>query len=66
MAYKHVNKKGQDYFLHKRDVTLRGSGKLQTIYFFAKEVKDGSLDAVPAGYTVVENDRTGLPILKKA
>lgn len=66
MAYKHTNKKGTDYYLHSRQVTLRGSGKLQTIYFFAREPKDGALDAVPAGYTIVENDRTGLPILKKA
>ncbi|OGE31875.1 hypothetical protein A2631_01995 [Candidatus Daviesbacteria bacterium RIFCSPHIGHO2_01_FULL_44_29] len=66
MAFKYTNKKGTDYYLHTQQVTLRGSGKQQTIYFFAREVRNGSLDAVPAGYTVVENDRTGLPILKKA
>ncbi len=65
MAYSHKNKKGQTYYLHRRDVTLRGSGKQQTIYFFAKEVKDGAMDDLPSGYMVVENDRTGLPILKK-
>jgi len=47
-----------------RDVTLKG-GRQQTIYFFAKEVKDGAIDEVPAGYIVIENSRTGLPILKK-
>lgn len=66
MAYKHTNKKGTDYYLHSRQVTLRGSGKLQTIYFFARQPQSGALDEVPAGYMIVENDRTGLPILKKA
>ncbi len=65
MAYSVQSKKsGKTYYLHKRDVTLRG-GRMQTIYFFAQDVRDGSLDAVPAGYVVMENSRTGLPMLKK-
>jgi len=64
MAYSHVNSKGQTYYLHQRDVTLKG-GRIQRIYFFAREVKDGAIDALPSGYIVVENPRTGLPILKK-
>lgn len=64
MAYSHVNSKGQTYYLHQRDVTLKG-GRVQRIYFFAREVKDGAIDALPSGYIVVENPRTGLPILKK-
>ena len=47
------------------EVTLRGSGKKQRIFFFAKDVRAGSLDAVPAGYEVVENKRTGLPVLRR-
>lgn len=58
-------KSGQTYYLHSREVTLRG-GRLQTIYFFAREVKAGAQDALPAGYAVMENSRTGLPMLKKA
>ncbi|MCC7289027.1 hypothetical protein IT414_01365 [bacterium] len=65
MAFSHVNSKGQTYYLHQREVTLKG-GRLQTIYFFAREVKDGAIDELPAGMTIVENTRTGLPILKKA
>ncbi len=66
MAYSHKNSKGQTYYLHTKDVTLRG-GRLQTIYYFAKEVKgNDSLDEMPEGYQVVENKRTGLPMLKKA
>ncbi len=64
MAFSHVNSKGQTYYLHQRDVTLKG-GRVQRIYFFAREVKDGAIDALPEGYIVVENPRTGLPILKK-
>ena len=64
MTYTHVNSKGQTYYLHSREVTLQG-GRLQRIYFFAKEVKPDAIDELPEGYIVVENTRTGLPILKK-
>lgn len=64
MAFSHVNSKGQTYYLHQKDVTLKG-GRQQRIYFFGKEVKDGAIDALPSGYVVIENTRTGLPILKK-
>jgi hypothetical protein len=64
MAFSHTNSKGQQYFLHMKDVTLKG-GRLQRIYFFARDVREGSVDVLPAGYIVVENPRTGLPVLKK-
>lgn len=63
-AFSYTNKKGQTYYLHTRDVTLK-NGRVQTIYFFARDVRDGSLSAVPAGYMVVETSRTGMPVLKK-
>jgi hypothetical protein len=63
MAYAFTNSKGNTYFLHKRDTTLK-NGRTQTIYFFAKEVKDGALDNVPGGYEVSES-RNGLPVLRK-
>lgn len=66
MAYSVQSKKtGETYYLHGREVTLRG-GRRQRIFFFAREVKDGALDELPAGYAVMENARTGLPMLKKA
>jgi hypothetical protein len=34
------------------------------MFFFSKEVKAGALDAVPAGYNVVEM-KTGMLVLKK-
>jgi len=65
MAFSHTNSKGQTYYLHSKPVTLRGGMEL-TIYYFARKVKNtGSLDAMPEGYKVVENKRTGLPLLKK-
>ncbi len=66
MAYSHTNSKGQQYLLHQKDVELKG-GRLQRIYFFGKQLSDKGtpIDAVPAGYVVKENLRTGLPVLKK-
>ncbi|MBK6795029.1 MAG: hypothetical protein IPG80_21345 [Anaerolineales bacterium] len=54
MAYAHTNSKGATYYLHS-------NGRM---FFFSKEVKDGALDAVPAGYNVVEM-KTGMLVLKK-
>ena len=54
MAFGYTNSKGNTYYLHAK-------GKM---FFFSKEVKDGALDAVPAGYNVVEM-KTGMPVLKK-
>jgi hypothetical protein len=54
MAYSHTNSKGNTYYLHSK-------GRM---FFFAREVKEGALDAVPAGYTVVEM-KTGMLALKK-
>ena len=66
MAFTAISKKtGRTFYLHKRDVKLRG-GRLQTIFFFAGEAKEGAIDNLPPGYAVGENSKTGLPILKKA
>ena len=65
MAYEFTNSKGVKYYLHYKDVNLKG-GRVQRIYFFARDVRPGSLDDVPAGYKVMETERTGMPILKKA
>ncbi len=66
MAYSVQSKKtGETYYLHSKEVTLRG-GRKQVIYFFAREEKAGAMDKLPDGYEVMENSRTGLPMLKKA
>jgi hypothetical protein len=63
MAYGFKNSKGVTYYLHTIIRDLK-SGKKQQLFYFAKEVKAGALDAVPAGYEVVET-KTGLPVMKR-
>ncbi len=53
MGFSHENSKGVTYHLHKRG----------HLYFFSKNPED-SVEK-PPGYTVVENKKTGLPMLKK-
>lgn len=64
-AFTHTNKDGVKYYLHSKEVQLRGAQK-RTIYFFAREVRDGSLIEIPEGMEVIENERTGLPMLRKS
>lgn len=65
MAYSHTNSKGVTYYLHKKDVTLRG-GKQQTIYYFAKDERPEAIDQLPEGYQCVENPRNGFLTLKRS
>lgn len=65
MAYAYTNSKKQTYYLHKKMVTLK-NGITRPIFFFAREERDGAIDAVPAGYEVVETKRTGMPVLRKS
>lgn len=65
MAHSVQSKKtGETYFLHSKEVTLKG-GRKQVIFWFARKAGEFALDEMPAGYVVVESKRTGLPILKK-
>lgn len=64
MAYSAMSKKtGDTYYLHMKEVTLRG-GRQQVIYYFARKQGDNAVD-MPNGYEVMENSRTGLPMLRK-
>jgi hypothetical protein len=64
-AFSVVSKKSKKtYFLHSRLQKLKG-GQEVTLYYFAGAEKEGVLDALPAGMEVIENERTGLPMLKK-
>jgi len=65
MAFLFTNKKGVKYYLHSKKVNLKG-GREQTIFYFARDIRPGALDDVPAGYKVIETTKTGMPILKKA
>ncbi|MCA9770525.1 hypothetical protein KC460_04110 [Candidatus Dependentiae bacterium] len=66
MAYSVISKKsGKTYYLHSKEVKLAGDRK-QRIFYFAGDIRKGNaLDALPDGYKVIENKRTGLPMLKK-
>ena len=58
------DKSGKTYYLHSKEVTLKGDRK-QRIYYFAGAPGEFAIDALPEGYEVSENSRTGLPILRK-
>lgn len=53
------------YTLYTKAVSLKG-GRMQSIYFFSKhKPHSGELCAMPDGYVIGVNHRTGLPFLKK-
>lgn len=56
---------GKRYFLHKRLQELK-DGHIRPAYFFATELKEGAIESLPDGFEVIEDDSTGLPMLKKA
>lgn len=65
MAYNVISKKtGKTYYLHARLQKLKG-GQEVTLYYFAGQPGEGAIDALPTGYIVSENEKTGLPLLKK-
>ena len=65
MAFSVVsNKSKKTYFLHARLQKLKG-GQEVTLYYFGGEAKTGAIDALPAGMEIMENERTGLPMLRK-
>lgn len=67
MPYKHG-----DYMLYTMQVAWKGdkTGKKRPIWFFSKkspsEQEKGTPCDLPADKIVVINERTGLPLLKKA
>lgn len=65
MPYSVKSKKsGKTYYLHTKEVKLAG-GRLQKIFYFAGEAAKNAVNELPAGYEVMENARTGLPMLRK-
>jgi hypothetical protein len=62
----YTNKKGQKYFLHGKVVVLRGGNRKQQIHWFARAIDKKTVVAqLPKGFKVVENTKTGLPVLKR-
>ena len=62
-AYTYKNAKGVTYNLHSKSVTLK-NGRVQTIYYFARDIREGVLSELPEGKEVMETKRTGMPVLK--
>ena len=58
MAYIYTNSKGVKYYLHIREG--KGGAKL---FFFSKD-PTGGVD-LPENMQIVENQKTGLPMVKK-
>ena len=54
MQFEYKNSRGKTYFLHQK-------GKL---YYFSSS-REGHPSEMPFGYKILENNKTGLPMLKK-
>ncbi len=62
-VYSYTNSKGIVYYLHAKEVTLK-NGRKQTIYYFAKDIREGALSELPEGKEVFETERTKMPVLR--
>lgn len=56
--YTYKSKKGVKWWLHSRE-----KGR-STLYFFSKDPENAMQD-LPPGFKVIENPRTGMPMLQK-
>lgn len=66
MAFSAKSKKsGKTYFLHSKEVKLKGDRKQRIFYFAGVEDKKNAVQELPKEYEVFENERTGLPMLRK-
>lgn len=65
MAFAYTNSRGQEYFLHSKEVKLRGGDRIQRIFYFATDERPEAIDEVPDGFQVIESKKTGLPVLKR-
>ena len=61
----HTNSKGITYYLNTKTVTLKG-GRVQSIYYFSRDVRPDTACAMPAGREVSENPRNGFLVIKKS
>ena len=66
-SYAAVSKKsGKTYYLFSKDVALKNSDKIQTLYYFAKDPNNANgtpVSKIPAG-KVVSEMKNGVPMLK--
>lgn len=65
--YAHTNSKGKTYYLFSKEVQLKNSDKVRTIYYFAKDPnnkKGKPMPSVPPDREVFET-KSGMLVLKK-
>lgn len=60
MVYEHTNSKGKMYYLH----SVKSKAGADLYYFGSKLNKSRAID-LPSGFKVIENPKTGLPMLKR-
>jgi len=59
----HKNSKGVIYYLNCKNVKF--GGKMRDLYYFSKAKRPETYcENLPEGYTIIENKKTGLPLLK--
>jgi len=59
----HKNSKGVTYYLNCKNVKF--GGKMRDLYYFSKAKRPETYcENLPDGYTIIENKKTGLPLLK--
>ena len=63
--FTHLNSRGHRYFLHATPVTLPGGGSCVRHYFSQAPKPAELVVTLPAGYTIVENPLTGVPLLTR-
>ena len=56
--YEYKTKSGQKFYLHVKE-----KGKVK-LYYFSKE-SAAALNGLPRGFEVIENEKSGLPFVKK-
>jgi hypothetical protein len=65
-AFTHTSRDGQRYYLHRRTLALN-SGRTRHLFYFARDLRPSEVvPELPAGYDVIEFERTGMPLLKRA
>ncbi len=65
--YAHTNSRGTTYYLFHKQVPLKNSDRVQTIYYFSKDPNNPKglpLSKVPED-RIVSETKNGLPVLKK-
>ena len=56
--------RNKNFYLHLLEQSQK-NGATTKLYYFAGEVRSDAIDVLPEAYVVAENERTGLPFLKK-